>query len=119
VVDWVLQRFLDVCADRGHRGREGVKSRRFVGRVAVDWVAVRYACRRRREKRRVSVVGWQKTVGRDGREGEEGPIMRWMVLTCRLHQSRLALLPVAVLHHLEEKGVRVRPCCEGGSNGPR
>jgi hypothetical protein len=35
------------------------------------------------------------------------------VLTCRLHQSRPALLPVAVLHHLEEKCVRVRACCGG------
>jgi hypothetical protein len=35
------------------------------------------------------------------------------VLTCRLHQSRLALLPVAVLHHLEEKGVRVGAYCGG------
>jgi hypothetical protein len=33
VVDWVPRRFLDVRADRGHRGREGVKRRRFVGPV--------------------------------------------------------------------------------------
>ena len=36
------------------------------------------------------------------------------VLTCRLHQSRLALLPVAVLHHLEEKGVRVGRVARAG-----
>ena len=51
VVDWVMQCLLDVCADRGHRGRECVQRRRFVGWVAVDWVAVHYA-RRRRERER-------------------------------------------------------------------
>jgi hypothetical protein len=51
-------------------------------------------------------------VGRDWEEAEERSIMRWMarVLTCRLHQSRPALLPIAVLQQLEEKCA----CYEGG-----
>jgi hypothetical protein len=60
---------------------------------------------------------WLTENGREGR-GRKGIRadyeMDGTVHTCRLHQSCSALLPVAVLHHLEEKRVRVGDCCEGG-----
>jgi hypothetical protein len=39
VIYRVLQRVLDVCTDGGYCGREGEQRGRFIGRVAVDWVA--------------------------------------------------------------------------------
>jgi len=93
-----------------------VQRRRFVGRVAVDWVAVRYACRGR-EREKMCFSSWLAEYGGEGRErrGRRADYeMDGTVLTCRLHQSRLALLPVAVLHHLEEKGVRLGGVARAG-----
>ena len=41
VIYGLLERVLDVFPDGGYCGREGEQRWRFVGRVAVDWVAFR------------------------------------------------------------------------------
>ena len=91
VDDWVMQCLLDVCADRGHRGRECVQRRRFVSWVAVDWVAVRYACRSR-ERENMCFNSWLAENVREGWERRGRRVdyeVDDTVLTCRP-----ALLPL-------------------------
>jgi hypothetical protein len=86
VIYGVLERVLDVCANGGYCGREGEQRWRFIGRVAVDWVA--FVSVRAGVRERVLAVG-------DRRRGAY-----YTVLTCHWRRSRLELQLVAELHHL-------------------